>query len=210
MEIQTRAEAAGLHIDIGEMRRQRGWFLALGLIMLAAGIAAVVFPFMATLAVAVSIGLVLVVAGIAQFVHAFSVRKWRGFLLTLLSGLLSLVVGALVLIYPGTGIVSLTLLVGTFLLAGGAMKVLLAFRLRPLAGWPWLLFSGCLAMLLGGLIVWIWPSAAGWVLGLLVGIDLVFSGWWLLILAAALWQGDAATSRGGEHASTDMYHAPRQ
>lgn len=209
MEIPTRAEAAGLHIDLGEMRRQRGWFLALGLIMLAAGISAVVFPFMATLAVAVSIGIVLVVAGIAQFVHAFSVRKWRGFLLTLLSGLLSLVVGSLVLIYPGTGILSLTLLVGTFLLAGGALKALLAFRLRPLAGWPWLLFSGCLAMLLGVLVVWMWPSAAGWVLGLLVGIDLVFSGWWLLTLSAALWRSDAASSRGSEHLSADLYQAPR-
>jgi uncharacterized membrane protein HdeD (DUF308 family) len=64
-------------------------------------------------------------------------------------------------------------------------------------------------MLLGVLVVWMWPSAAGWVLGLLVGIDLVFSGWWLLILSAALWRSDAASSRGSEHLSTDLYQAPR-
>jgi uncharacterized membrane protein HdeD (DUF308 family) len=161
------------------------------------GFVAILFPFTASLAVTVSIGAVLTIAGIAQLVHAFGVRRWRGFLVTLLSALLSLAVGTLLLFYPVPGVLSLTLLVGVFLLAGGALKILLSLRLRPLAGWSWLLFAGVLAVLLGVLILWLWPSAAAWVPGVLVGADLVFSGWWMFLLALALRRDEPAGAAGG-------------
>jgi uncharacterized membrane protein HdeD (DUF308 family) len=196
MDGQNRVREVPVALDLEDIRRQRGWFLALGVFLMAVGFVAILFPFTASLAVSVSIGAVLAIAGIAQLVHAFGVRRWRGFLFTLLSALLSLAVGTLLLFHPVPGLLSLTLLVGVFLLVGGALKVLLAFRLRPLAGWPWLLFAGFLALLLGVLILWLWPAAAAWVPGLLVGADLVFSGWWMFLLALALRREEPAGSAG--------------
>lgn len=185
MERQTRATSDQTLIYSDEIRAQRGWFIALGVLMMLLGVAAIAFPFTATLAVTITVGAVLVISGIAQLVHAFGVHKWRGFLITLLGAMLSLAVGVMVLFYPVSGILSFTLLLGSFLLVGGVLKTILAFRVRPGLNWGWLLFAGLTAALLGMLILLQWPFAAGWVLGLLVGIDLVFSGWWMLAIALA-------------------------
>jgi uncharacterized membrane protein HdeD (DUF308 family) len=197
MDSQDYSMDVPVPLGLADIRRQRGWFLALGVFLMIVGFVAILFPFTASLAVTVSIGAVLTIAGIAQLVHAFGVRRWRGFLVTLLSALLSLAVGTLLLFYPVPGVLSLTLLVGVFLLAGGALKILLSLRLRPLAGWSWLLFAGVLAVLLGVLILWLWPSAAAWVPGVLVGADLVFSGWWMFLLALALRRDEPAGAAGG-------------
>lgn len=97
---------------------------------------------------------------------------------------MALAVGSLVIFYPLSGVLSLTLLVATFLLIGGILKTILAFRLRPNLLWKWLLFAGGLAVALGLVILAQWPFAAGWVLGVLVGVDLLSSGWWMLAIAA--------------------------
>jgi uncharacterized membrane protein HdeD (DUF308 family) len=183
MGTQERVTEDSALIGIDDIRQHRGRFLALGGVMIALGFAAIAFPFTASLAVTLIVGTVLVIAGIAQLVHAFSVPRWRGFLVTLLVALLSLAVGTLVLFYPLSGILSLTLLVGSFLLVGGALKMILAWRVRPGLSWGWLMFAGALAVLLGIMILLQWPYAAGWILGVLVGIDLAFSGWWLVALA---------------------------
>jgi uncharacterized membrane protein HdeD (DUF308 family) len=186
MDVQTKTTIEALQADYADIHRQRGWFLALGLFLMAMGIVAAVFPFIATLAITVSTGAVLVVPGIAQLVHAFGVQRWGGTAVTVIGALLSLAVGTLLLFEPVPGMLALTLVVSGFLLVGGAFKIMLAFRLRPLPGWPWLLLAGSLAVLLGALILAYLPPAAGWVPGLLVGVDLLFSGWWLVMLTAAL------------------------
>jgi uncharacterized membrane protein HdeD (DUF308 family) len=153
--------------------------------MVALGIAAIAFPFVATLAVELLIGWILAISGALGIVQAFRVAKWKGFLLSLLGALLSLGVGAVLLLYPFAGIVSLTLLIAALFLVGGAFRILLAFRVRPLDHWGWLLVSGILALVLAILILAQWPEAAAWVIGVLVGIDLIFSGWTLMLLAMA-------------------------
>jgi uncharacterized membrane protein HdeD (DUF308 family) len=86
-------------------------------------------------------------------------------------------------------VLSLTLLIGSFFIAGGGIKIGMALRVKPDLGWKWLLLAGVLSIALGVLIIWFWPSAAGWVLGVLVGVDIVFGGVWLLSLGVALRQG---------------------
>ena len=116
--------------------------------------------------------------------HAFRAARWKGFILAMMGALLSLGIGIL-LLYPLTGILSLTLVIAVFFMAGGLFRILLAFRLRPLDHWGWLLVSGILSLLLAAIILTQWPTAAAWLLGLLVGIDLMFSGWTLLMLGIA-------------------------
>ncbi|MBD3389495.1 HdeD family acid-resistance protein [Candidatus Micrarchaeota archaeon] len=122
------------------------------------------------------LGIFLLVAGLTQVVLAFQARKWGGFLFTFLAGLLYFVVGLLFLIYPLQGAITLTLLLGLAPILGGVFKFALAFKTKPDIYWEWLTFDGVLFLILGVLILVGWPSYAIWVIGLLFGIDLLFSG----------------------------------
>jgi len=178
---------------LGDIREHRGWFLALGMLMIVLGSAAIVFPFTATLATTLLIGWILLFAGIGEAFHAFRVHRWRGFMLALLGGILAMAVGAWLLLFPFIGILSLTLLIGAFFLVNGAIRLALSLLLRPAPGWGWMLFGGLVSMLLSLLVFMQWPSAATWLLGFLVGVDLLFGGWalfWLAYLAGR------ATRRG--------------
>lgn len=164
------------------VRDNQRWLLLLGVLMVLLGVAAILFPFVASLAMNMLIGWVLLFSGTLGILHAFRMRKWAGFFISLLGALLSLGLGSVLLLYPVTGIVSLTLLMAAFLFAGGLLRILLALRLRPFDHWVWLLFSGVLALVLAALILTQWSEAV-WILGILVGIDLVFAGWTMLLLA---------------------------
>lgn len=167
------------------LSRNWGWLLALGILMIILGLLAIAAPVVATIAVQFALGWILVVGGIAQGIHAFMARGWGGFLLQLLSALLYLVVGILLLVNPVGGALALTIVLAVFLIVEGAFKIILALRVRDHGGWGWLLASGLLSLVLGLLIWSEWPASGLWVIGLLVGIQLLFTGWSLLILAFA-------------------------
>ena len=114
--------------------RMRAWpggsvlFVVLGVIWILFGLLLIGSPLYGTLAAVWLFGLLLVVGGVLHTVHAFIVRGWRGFLLHLLEGLLSIVVGAVLLADPLIGAMWLTLLIGVFLVIGGVLRAVLAFR----------------------------------------------------------------------------------
>lgn len=168
-----------------EVKERCIWFLIVGIVMVVLGIAAIAFPFIATIGVELLIGWILVISGVVGIVHAFRSAKWKGFLFSLLGALLSLGVGIVLLLYPFKGILSLTLLIAAFFLAGGVFRILLALRLRPADHWAWLLASGILALVLAVLTLAQWPAAAAWMMGLLIGIDRIFAGWTSIMLAMA-------------------------
>ena len=162
-----------------------GWLLALGILMVILGVFAIGAPVVATIAFELMLGWILVIGGIAQGVHAFMAQGWKGFLFQLLSGILYLVVGVMILTNPLGGALALTVLLAAFLVVEGIFKIITALRSRPLNGWVWLLVSGVISVILGGMIWAQWPSSALWVISLLVGIYLLFSGWSLILLALA-------------------------
>ena len=164
-------------------RFHRNWFLALGIISLLLGIAAIAFPLIAALAVELLIGWILVISGISGFIHALRTSRWRGFHLSLLSSLVAFLIGLLLVLLPRSGILSLALLAALFFMVNGILRTVLAIRLRPLDQWPWLLLSGILSILMSLLVLLLWPEAAGWVIGILLGIDLIFSGATLILMA---------------------------
>jgi len=165
--------------------RNWGWLLALGILMIVLGVVAIAAPVVATLAVQIALGWILMVGGIAQGVHAFMVQGWGGFLLQLLSAALYLLIGVLLLVNPVEGALALTFVLAVFLIVEGVFKVVLALRVRPQRGWGWPLASGVVSLILGILIWSEWPVAGLWVIGLLVGIQLLFTGWSLVMLALA-------------------------
>jgi uncharacterized membrane protein HdeD (DUF308 family) len=163
-----------------------GWLLGLGILLSVLGLLLIAAPALGTLAVDLLVGWFLIIGGIAQLIHAFMEKAWRGFLLEAVSGVLYLVVGVLLVFYPMAGAQALTMFLAAFLLIEGIVRIAMALRLRPAHGWGWLLFGGIATVILA-LLIWMqWPASALWVIGLLVGINLLFTGWSLTMMAIAM------------------------
>jgi uncharacterized membrane protein HdeD (DUF308 family) len=179
------------------LSRNWGWLLALAIIMILLGLMAIATPVYATFAVQVLLGWILVIGGIAHGIHAFTARGWGGVVLELLSALLYLAVGALLLVNPVEGALALTIVLAAFLVVEGIFKIVMAWRVRAHPRWGWLLASGILSLVLGALIWAQWPSSGLWVIGLLVGVHLLFTGWALIMLALAAraWREASVTAR---------------
>jgi uncharacterized membrane protein HdeD (DUF308 family) len=187
---------ANIDSTIAEARRQIadnwGWFLALGILLIIAGVAAIAFPLLSTIATKIALGWIFLIAGALVVVHAFSIRQWQGFFLSLLIGVLYLVAGAWLALTPFAGVVALTLLLAALFLAEGVLEVIMSLRVRPHEGWGWLLLSGVIAIGVGVLIAAELPSSAAWAIGLLTGINLLSSGVSFAALALAGRRGRGA------------------
>lgn len=157
--------------------------LAFGIFTAVAGLLAILLPGLAALAVELVLGALLLISGGIKTLHAFHFRGYKGFGWALLDALVSLTVGALLLIFPLTGVLTLALLIALFFLIAGITKCIFAVQIRPLPGSGWLGLSGVMSFALGVLILFVWPESAPVVIGILIGIDLCVSGWWLVMLA---------------------------
>ena len=180
VDIESAIEAARAQI-----KRNWGWFLALGIVFVLAGLAAIAFPFLSTIAAKVALGWIFLAGGVLMILHAFSASGWRGFLLGLLIGILYVVAGGWLAFFPFTGIITLTILLAALFLAEGVLEVIMAFRVRPHEGWVWLLLSGLVAVAVGVMIAMGLPSSATWAIGLLTGINLLMTGISFVMLALA-------------------------
>src|SRR6476469_8578886 len=127
-------------------------YLVLGCALVLAGMAAIVFPFLSTIAAKIALGWIFVFSGAAIIVHAFSAGDWRGFFWNLLIGLLHLIVGGYLALLPLTGILTLTILIAALLIVDGVLEMGMALRIRPHAGWGWVMLSGLVAIAAGLLI----------------------------------------------------------
>jgi uncharacterized membrane protein HdeD (DUF308 family) len=154
----------------------RIWFIALGVILVVLGLAAIGWPLVTAVAAKGFIGWLLLFAGIAEIVHAFSTPNWKGFLADLLIGVLYAVVGAWLAFFPLTGIIGLTVLLALTFIVEGIFKLVMGFQVRHFSGWFWFTLSGLLAIAVGVLIFSELPSSAAWAIGLLVGVNLLMSG----------------------------------
>lgn len=178
----------GLHLDptaVHALHDKWGWFVALGVVLIVLGTVALGTSVVATLVSVLFIGWLLIVGGAMQAAHAFGVRPWSGFFLRLFAGLLTLVVGLLLISNPAAGAVSLTLLIAAFFLVGGLFRISAALTHR-LPGRGWALLSGTVTLFLGILIWAEWPVSGLWVIGTFVGIDMLFDGWSLVTLGLAM------------------------
>jgi uncharacterized membrane protein HdeD (DUF308 family) len=162
------------------------WLLWTGAIMMLLGITAILLPFVATMTIEMLIAIILVVAGLTQIVHAFKCQHKKGLALRLLAGILYGLVGILLMAFPLYGALTLTLLLAVMFAIAGAFKIALALNIKPFPSWDWLMISGLVAVFISALI-WIGlPGTATWTIGLLVGIELLLSGWSMVIFALSV------------------------
>jgi uncharacterized membrane protein HdeD (DUF308 family) len=180
-----RPVVAELRQELAAFRRNWLWFVLLGVALIVVGVIALGSLVIASLATAVALGALLLVGGAAETVGAFWSRGWSGFFLHLLSGVLSIVVGVLFLWAPVDALLALTLLLACLLMVGGVYKIVAALSYR-FEAWGWPLVSGVIDLILGVLIWMEWPASALWVIGLFVGISLVFRGFNWIGLGVAL------------------------
>jgi uncharacterized membrane protein HdeD (DUF308 family) len=168
---------------VERLQSHRYLLLFEGIVFTLLGFIAVALPGISTLGTTLFIGWLLIFAGGVQLFRTFKARHAPGFLGSLLTGLLYLAFGILLILFPVAGILSLTALLTIFFAAEGIAKIILGLQLRPFRRWGWFLLNGVLALLIAFIIWSGWPETAFWVLGLLVGINMIFFGISLMLLA---------------------------
>jgi uncharacterized membrane protein HdeD (DUF308 family) len=179
-------DAAGLRRELGAaVRRHWMMYLAEGILLVVLGILALIAPAVASIAATVFFGWILLLSGIVGLITTLRARQAPGFLWSLLSALLALGAGAVLLWWPLQGTLSLTAVLIAFLLVEGVVSILYALEHRSgLSGrWGWMLASGLIDVLLGALLLSGLPGTALWALGLLLGINMTFGGWALILMA---------------------------
>ena len=161
---------------IGIARQSAGWAIALSILLILAGMMAIVVPPAAGIAVAVLVAWLLLLGGVAHLALAWHMRSTGGPVWEVLLGLLYLSLGVYLLVWPVAGLASLTLLLACYLFAKGILVLVLSFRVRPLPGTGWLFFDGVIALILGAMIGLSWPTSSEWAIGTLIGISMLFAG----------------------------------
>jgi uncharacterized membrane protein HdeD (DUF308 family) len=153
-------------------------YLVEGIVLLALGLVAIVIPPLATLGVTIFLGWVLLISGIMGLVTTFWARHAPGFWWSLVSALLAVGAGLVLLAWPVSGAVSLTLVLIVFFVVEGIASIMfgLAHRQQVSAYWGWIIASGLVDLVLAAMIFAGLPGTAAWALGLLVGINMTFGG----------------------------------
>jgi uncharacterized membrane protein HdeD (DUF308 family) len=168
------------------LRRARRSLAIAGVLSLLAGAVAIVVPAVASVATAIFIGWILVFAGALQIYEAFAVRDTGHRILRLVLAALTLAAGVYLLVAPLDGTFTLTVMLVIWFVAVGVFRIAVGASEWGVPGSAMLVLAGVLELGLGILIAERLPESAGWAIGLLVGIDLMFTGVALLVLARAL------------------------
>lgn len=162
--------------DLQPLHAKWGWIVALGVVYVIAGLIALGSVLTATVVSVFLVGIMMIIAGVAEVVGAFQIKGWGKFLLWVLLGVLYIVAGFVTFQNPLLAAAVLTLILGVALIASGIMRIILAFSVQQETPWVWVLLSGLVTLVLGGLILARWPISSLYILGLFLGIDLVIAG----------------------------------
>jgi uncharacterized membrane protein HdeD (DUF308 family) len=158
-----------------------------GVLLVILGLAAIIIPSVASIAVTVLLGGLFLIGGLVELALLIWTQRTPGFWWSLLSAVLAAGIGIVMLARPVQGTLTLTLVLSAYFAAEGVVTIMYALlhRREPATRWGWLIASGILDLVVGGLIIAALPGSALWAIGLLVGIDLVFGGFALIRMALA-------------------------
>jgi uncharacterized membrane protein HdeD (DUF308 family) len=170
----------------GRLRTSSTRLMWLGIAMVTLGIAAIVFPMISTLVAAILVGWVFLISGIFLFLGSFSIHGTGPFFGALLLSLLSLAAGVFLLFNPLAGAIALTLMVGIIFILQGAFEIFFAFETRPHRGWLGMLISGIASVVMAILIAGGWPAVSVIVLGILLGVNLLTTGFGYIFVSRSL------------------------
>ena len=160
----------------GDVKSRAGWAIFLGILTAVLGLLLIAYPLFTATMTTILIASILLLVGVLELVEALRVHTAGAFFSRLLLGLVYGFAGLVLLLYPLRGVAVLTVVLGVMLLFEAGFTAVLAFQVKPLSGWGWLLFDAAITAILGFLILAHWPSSALWAIGTLVGVAVLWRG----------------------------------
>jgi uncharacterized membrane protein HdeD (DUF308 family) len=185
----------GPMIGIEEVRAHRGWFLFMGAALIILGTIAVGSAEIMTLVSVMLLGWLLLFGGLFEVVHGFARRAWGGFFINLMGGLLYAVTGILMISHPTLAAATLTLMIAMLMVVAGTFRIVVAFS-TPILHRGWLILNGVVSLLFGIYILSTWPASGLVIIGLFIGIDMIFDGWTEVMLALSSGSGSDSSGAG--------------
>ena len=179
-------------LGIEEVRAHRTWFLIFGIVLIILGSIAIGSAELMTMVSVLLFGWLLIFAGLFEIIHGFARRAWGGFFINLMGGLLYGVTGLLMVSHPGIAAITLTLMIALLFIVAGTFRIFVAFS-TPIQHRGWLILNGAISLILGFCIMDSWPVSGLWVIGLFIGIDMIFDGWTEVMLALSSGPGGPTT-----------------
>lgn len=191
-EIQQQVEIAVDPQELSEFRRQWWVFLVLGALLIIGGVFCISYPLVTSAGVMVFLGATMIISGALMIVSAFWTGKWSGFFLQILAGLFYFVSGFIIADRPIASAAIFTLMIAAFLIVTGGIRILYSLMER-FYQWGWVLANGVISLLMGVIILKSFksletsgPAAVVWIIGLVIGIELIFCGVTFLMLSFAV------------------------
>lgn len=170
------------NLSFEQFKKYANWLLIFGIILIVLGSAAIYFAYASTIFTIVYLGIMLLTLGIFEIIHSFYLKKTNLFFLHMLLGILYILGGGYIALYPVINAITLTLLFALFFIISGIFKLIYAIT-QSVPHPVWLGINGALSLLLGILIWQEWPVSGLWVIGVFMGIDAIFTGWSWVMLA---------------------------
>jgi uncharacterized membrane protein HdeD (DUF308 family) len=161
------------------------WSIALSVLLILAGLFALLVPFVSGVAITLIFGWLMIVSGITHFVFAFKTHTTGGRLWELLIGVIYAFTGVYLILHPLDALLALTLILACYLFFEAIVEFIQYFQLSPRHGAGWLIVDGIITLILAIMIWRSWPASSVWVIGTLVGISMIFSGFSRLMLSLA-------------------------
>lgn len=183
------------------------WLYIMGTLTVLMGMISISSPLIAGTAIVYIVGAVMLIAGIAQIGSGLQAEGMSHKLMPLILGIVTVLGGISALLHPILGLTILTFFLAAYFLAEGVWKIIAAFNYRPATGWLAMLFSGGITWVLGAMILMQWPYSGTWAIGVLVGVNLIFTGFALISVAATVGQiidqvqGDVVEGSSGDKAA---------
>jgi uncharacterized membrane protein HdeD (DUF308 family) len=157
----------------------------LSVLLIIAGIIALILPMVSGLGVTLFLGWLFILSGVTHFIFAFKSHHTGHVIWELLLGAVYVFTGVYLILHPVAGLITLTLFLAIYLFFEGVLEVFQFFQIRPRHGAGWLLFDAAITLILAIMIWEHWPDSSAWVVGTLIGLSMIFSGISRLMLALA-------------------------
>lgn len=169
-----------------DLSKSRGWLIIGGILSIFVGFAAMGSPLLFSLVIAQFLGAFVLASGVISLGMAIFGKHQGHRILEGLSGLIRIAAGVVLLACVASSLMVITLIFAIFLIVEGIFVAVAAFKLRAHAGWMWTLISGLASIVLGIMVYVRWPSDSAWVLGLLFGINMIFTGAYFISMSFAI------------------------
>jgi uncharacterized membrane protein HdeD (DUF308 family) len=169
----------------GELTKNWGWLLVLGIVFIIFGTIGLGMLFALTMASVLFIGVLMLIGGGVQFVDAFKCKGWKGVVWHVLMAILYVLAGIVVIADPILASSVITLILAGAITGAGIVRLIMALQHRDSKGWGWALASGVISIVLGIMIFAKWPYSGFWIIGLFVAIEMIVNGWSYIFLALA-------------------------